>query len=367
MDEQRKLTYLIDQLRIADNTTALRIVRRFRSDGWLTTGPIRFADLQRAKLGGVDLHEADMLLANLNHADLSGANLRGVNLRRAKLNRVNFAGADLTGADLRDSDLTHADLSNAIFHQTELRGADFTGVLLLNTVFADVDLSRTKGLEAVQHRGPSTIGVNTLFKSKGHIPDEFLSGCGVDEQLLQYLPGMVGETVKYYNCFISFTPGEYEFAERLSNTLQARGVTCWLEEHPATMQDHELIRREIHPRVRFWDRVILCCSKEYVKSLWMERVFRDYLSEEEIRKQNPDAKLPLLLAIDLDGYLSNEPRLSKIATQIKDRIVAEGAGWEDNLDTYDTIIKKIVVIIQPKGKRATLEQKIETANYSDTA
>jgi uncharacterized protein YjbI with pentapeptide repeats len=366
MDDQKKLTYLIDQMRIADNTTALRIVRKFRTDGWLTAGPLRFADLRRARLAGADLRDADMLLSKLNHADLSGANLSGINLRRAKLSRVSFAGANLTDADMRESDLTNADLSHAVLYRTELRGADFTGVSLLNTVFADVDLSKVKGLEAVQHRGPSTIGVDTLFKSKGHIPDEFLSGCGVDDQLLQYLPGMVGEAVEYYDCFISFTPGDFVFAERLSNTLQSRGITCWLDEHPATIQDHELIRDEIHPRVRFWDRMILCCSKEYMKSLWMESVFRAYLGEESTRNET-NAKMPILLPIDLDGYLNSDTRLSKVASQIKDRLLANAVGWADNLEAYDSVVKQIVAIVQPKGKRATLEQKLATANMSDSA
>ena len=47
--------------------------------------------------------------------------------------------------------------------------------------FADVDLSEVKGLESVGHQGPSTIGVDTLVRSEGEIPEAFLRGCGVPD------------------------------------------------------------------------------------------------------------------------------------------------------------------------------------------
>ncbi len=38
----------------------------------------------------------------------------------------------------------------------------------------DFDLSAAKGLETVVHHGPSTIGIDTIYKSRSKIPEVFL-------------------------------------------------------------------------------------------------------------------------------------------------------------------------------------------------
>jgi uncharacterized protein YjbI with pentapeptide repeats len=120
---------------------------------------------------------------DLSHADLSGAadlfaaNLRGANLSDAHLN------ADLTGADLTGANLSGADLSGAILHHADLRLADLTRASLLETVFADVNLTGVIGLETCEHLGPSAIDHRTLQKS-GPLPLPFLRGVGLPDNLI---------------------------------------------------------------------------------------------------------------------------------------------------------------------------------------
>src|SRR4030067_499963 len=70
----------------------------------------------------------------LIQADLSGAALS-----RAKLREANLSGADLSRAKLSNS-------------------------LLWFTIFVDVDLSEVEGLDKVDHFGPSSIGIDTIYK-----------------------------------------------------------------------------------------------------------------------------------------------------------------------------------------------------------
>ena len=58
------------------------------------------------------------------------------------------------------------------------------------TSFDNVDLSVANGLEAVRHLGPSTIGIDTIYKSHGKIPDVFLRGCGVPETFIPHISPM---------------------------------------------------------------------------------------------------------------------------------------------------------------------------------
>jgi uncharacterized protein YjbI with pentapeptide repeats len=120
-------------------------------------------DLSGADLDGVDLREAVLYQANLSYANLSEANLSGV---------------DLSGADLSEADLSGANLSEALIKSTNSVGTSFEGANVSDTVFADLDFSSCAGLDSVRHYGPSTLGFDSIIRSKGRIPAAFLRGVG---------------------------------------------------------------------------------------------------------------------------------------------------------------------------------------------
>ena len=47
------------------------------------------------------------------------------------------------------------------------------------------------GLETVKHNRPSTIGIDTIYMSKGKIPEVFLRGCGVPDTMIAFIPSLV--------------------------------------------------------------------------------------------------------------------------------------------------------------------------------
>lgn len=74
---------------------------------------LSFADLRNAYLSNAYITGANLSFARLDHADLSGADLVGANLRSTNLIGANLIGADLSGADLGGADLSGANLSGA--------------------------------------------------------------------------------------------------------------------------------------------------------------------------------------------------------------------------------------------------------------
>src|SRR5438309_5470119 len=100
----------------------------------------------------------DLSYADLTEANLGDVNFAGVNLAATSLARTNLSGANLNGVTFQATDLAEANL-----HDARLGYA----------VFADVDLRFVSGLETVIHTGPSTIGIDTLYLSKGKIPEVF--------------------------------------------------------------------------------------------------------------------------------------------------------------------------------------------------
>ena len=92
----------------------------------------------------------------------------------------------------------------------------------------DVNLGEAKGLEDVIHRSPSSIGAETLLASKGKIPEVFLRGCGVPDELIVQLPAIIAsmEPIQFYSCFISYSSYDNPFARRLYARLEHFSLIC---------------------------------------------------------------------------------------------------------------------------------------------
>ena len=158
------------------------------------------ADLSRASLRETDLQGARLSWANLSEANLRIASLRETDLYDANLSGANLNGTDLSGACLRFANLTLAHLD-----RTNLSGVDLSETIIGRTSFIDVDLSPVMGWESLHHEGPSSIGIDTIYLSKGKIPAEFLRGAGVPDNFIEYMGSLVGTAFDFYSCFISYS------------------------------------------------------------------------------------------------------------------------------------------------------------------
>jgi len=145
------------------------------------------ADLQgtflyRARLIGAQLIGANLTQATLAEADLTIAHLEGANLRDAHLNEATFDSAYLQGASLE-----RANLSGTHFQGARFGRANLTDAKMGFTELGATDLSGVIGLETIQHSGPSTIGIDSLYLSAGNLPETFMRACGVADTVIQYL------------------------------------------------------------------------------------------------------------------------------------------------------------------------------------
>jgi hypothetical protein len=285
---------------------------------------------------GANLSRANLANARLTAADLSGtiltaANLSGAQLDAARLSTTNLAGARLNKASLNDTlfeaaDVSEADLSHAI--------VDFTK-------FLDIDLSRAKGLECLNHTGPSIIGIETLFLSQGNIPDKFLRSAGVPEEVIDIARSLrSGLPIQFCSCFISYSHEDKAFADLLYDRLQARGIRCWLDEHQLLPGDdlHEGIDRGI----RLWDKVLLCASKASLTSWWVDsEINRAFQKEAQIMKER-GVKVLALIPLNLDGYLFSADYQGGKKTEITSRVAANFVGWEKDHALFDWELEKVI-------------------------
>lgn len=220
------------------------------------------AQLRRAYIWRGDLRETDLSRADLRLADLREVNLRGANLGLADLSGADLRWTDLAGANLEGTHLVLANLSRA-----DLHGANLSQAQTDLTVFGDVDLSEALALETVVHRGPSTIGIDTIYRSQGRIPEASLRGAGVPDEFITYMRSLAGRSIEYYSCFISYSSKDQAFAEWLHADLQAKGVRCWFV--PEDIKIGDRFRQRIDEAIRVHDKLLLILSEHSIKSDWV--------------------------------------------------------------------------------------------------
>jgi uncharacterized protein YjbI with pentapeptide repeats len=340
-----------------DRETAIR---------WLLDGPVgikRWNEHGEARCK-VNLSGSDFKNANLSGADLSGVSLCDANLFCAKLDRADLEECDLsraflTGAFLTRANIIGANLSEARLTKTyihfvnfircDIDRADFTIARLRSTNFVDVDMSVATGLDQVRHDGPSSIGTESLIKSKGKIPEVFLRGCGLapwevqfarlyrddldDAELAELLTTKVFEArskgpIYIGGVFISYAASDPEsgkqtddvkFVEKIRRCLYDAGASVWLDSHDMVAGN---IQKQVGRALRLQDIVLLVLSASSIKSDWVEHEL------EMAHKKEKEEGRDVLCPVALDNSWKAKVEDDVLWRQLKKKHVLDFSAWK---------------------------------------
>jgi uncharacterized protein YjbI with pentapeptide repeats len=304
------------------------------------------ADLQEADLVETRLRHAYLDGANFSRADLSGADLRAVNLREANLREADLSKAYLNDTWLIAADFSRANLSQANLTRARFRGTDLTEATTFGTTFADVDLSSVRGLESIRHTGPSTLGIDSIYKSRGSISEVFLRGCGVPDDIIAYIRSIAG-AVQFYSCFISYSTKDQEFADRLYADLQAKGVRCWFAPHD--IRGGRKIHEQIDEAIRLHDKLLLILSEDSMSSDWVQSEIAKARKREE--KEAKRMLFPVRL-VPFDALQEWEcfdaDRGKDSAREIREYFIPDFSNWKDH-DSYQKAFTKLVADLKAQS------------------
>jgi hypothetical protein len=231
-----------------------------------------------------------------------------------------------------------------------------------------MDLSGAVDLGSIEHRGPSSIGIDTLVKSKGRIPDVFLRGCSLSDweienarlynsdlpegeiSNIQYCVHnlRVANPIRYYSVFISYSHDDKAFALALHDTLQANGIRCWLDEKQLLPGDD--IHEQIDRGIRHWDKVILCASRSSLTSWWVDKELTTAFAKEARIMKERGKKALALVPLNLDGFLFKWQNGK--SEEVKARFAPDFTAWKaDGFDLGKAIAPLIRALRTDEGGR----------------
>jgi len=303
------------------------------------------SSFREAKLRNADFMLTDLSFCDFSFSDLSKANFGWSNLYETSLFNSIMHNSELDHADLSNANLLFTDLSGSVlrgtkFISTNLLEADFENTILDRTIFANVDLSKCKGLERVIHEGPSYIDIQTIYRSNGKIPLNFLKGLGIPNDFISYSNAIVSSPIQYFSCFISYCSIDNLFVKKLYQDIKRHGVTCWYA--PEELKVGDRIRTKIDESIYLFDKLLLILSEHSVNSQWVDQEVETALARE--RDSNSNVLFPIRLD---DSVLKSK---NGWASLIKNtRHIGDFQKWDDE-NSYNIALNRLLMDLKTKDE-----------------
>jgi hypothetical protein len=267
----------------------------------------------RLRMGNFDLRGADLSNTNLIYANLRGALLHGVDLRHAQLLHTNLAEATLVGANL-----TNAHLGRTIFAGTSLRDAI--------------------GLETCPHMGPSWLDFDTLAVS-GLLPENFLRGCGLSNDFINYLPSFLNHPIQFYSCFISYSTKDEEFSRRLHSRMREANMRVWFA--PEDLKGGKKLHEQLFDAIQIHDRLLIVLSEHSIQSEWVMteiRKARETEKEEKRRKLFPIRLCDFETLCDWTCFDADTGK--DLAVEVREYFIPDFSNWKDH-DAFESAFARL--------------------------
>ena len=298
---------------------------------------------------------------DLSHKNIIARDLSGAILTNSLLNKTNLRRTTLDGANLTNASFCGANLYRVNFNRAQVNNTDLTGAKSKCTIYTCIDLCGFKCIDKIEHQAPSSVGVDTLeitrssfqkrYRRSSHKQTEiceqirmFLKQCGIEEDLLKVFWDTSQEHfAKYHTVFISYSSRDRAFADKLYYSLQESSVRCWYA--PVDLRVGNIIDSEIFDAIRSCDKLIIICSKNSLKSPWVEREIKTALRKEELMKRDSDEQLNILIPVLLDKTVFDWESLYR--EDILKRLYCDFSEWENDEAEFNAKLEELLRALMP--------------------
>jgi hypothetical protein len=124
-----------------------------------------------------------------------------------------------------------------------------------------------------------------------------------------------------------------------------------LDEHQVLPGDK--IHIGIDRGIRLWDKVLLCCSKDSLKSWWVENEVNLAIQKEQRLHRERGQEVLSLIPLNLDDYMFNGEWESGWKGQIASRLAADFTGWQRSHKKFEQQLEWVVKALRTDaGARA---------------
>jgi hypothetical protein len=123
-------------------------------------------------------------------------------------------------------------------------------------------------LDSVRHLIETSIGIYTLYKSQGKIPDRFLRDVGVPEEIIDIARSLrAGPPIQWHSCLISYSTKDDEFARRLYTRMREANIRVWFA--PEELKGGKKLHEQLFEAIQIHDRLLIVLSEHSIQSEWV--------------------------------------------------------------------------------------------------
>ena len=211
-----------------------------------------------------------------------------------------------------------------------------------HTLFGDCDLSKAVGLHLVEHEGPSTLGIDTIYRSRGKIHESFVRGCGIPDGFITQMYSLVEavDGIQFYSCFISYSSKDDEFARRLHGKMRDAHLRVWFA--PEEMKGGDLLIEQIETAIRVYDKLLIVLSKAS-----LQKRMGYYRAEKRAQGRAPEQKRKLfpIRLVDFetlrDWECFDADSGKDLAVELREYFIPDFSNWKDH-DQFEAAFARLL-------------------------
>jgi hypothetical protein len=113
-----------------------------------------------------------------------------------------------------------------------------------------------------------------------------------------------------------------------------------LDEHQLLPGDD--IYDQVDRGIRLWDKMLLCCSENSLKSWWVDNEIGTAFEKEQQLMKERGTKVQVLVPLNLDGYLFSDKWKSGYHMQVRRRLAADFTESGEDAGKFEAQVERLI-------------------------